>query len=622
MLETLATLYVNGVQPDWEKFDRDYRRGRVVAPTYPFQEQRFWIEAEREGKGEERGAHDGERASRPSLFPLPSSPLGHRWETIAEAARRQAQQIPIDMPLHTYPAKWQCLDRLATAYLVQAVRELRAFAKIGEKHALENFLARFGILPTYKHLVQRWLGKLVNEGVLVREGELFTNASALPKISPEAVLKKHGNLFAEIPELLEYVQRCGKLLAPILTGKENALETLFPGGTNATSEFLYHKWAVSRYYTAIARAAVEALVRAWPATQPLKLLEVGAGTGGTTAAILPTLPQERSEYFFTDMSEFFFTQAAERFHAFPFLRYGILNIENPPQEQGYGRHEFDVVVAANVLHATKNLHTTIDNVLALLKPGGALVLYETTHQPAWFDVTIALIEGWQRFEDGLRGDIPLLPVKMWEGLLREHGFEQAAFFPEAGAPTEMLNQHLIIAQASRTSEKPDLRNKAAELHGASSAQARLRAESEDRAQTFLSELEGAPESERLERLVDYARGHVAKVLRRERSAAIGRTQRLMELGVDSLMAVELRNLLAKGLGLKESLPATLIFDYPNLEAIAKLLEKKAFGEKEKAVEVKTALPTNGNAGKMREEEIGELTEEEVEKMLERKLARV
>ncbi len=622
MLESLATLYVNGVKPDWEKFERDYARRRVVVPTYPFQEQRYWIEVDHSSKIVDRGSLIVDREVPATSNEQRATSIQQQWPNLTEAARQQSQQIPIDMPLHTYPAKWQCLDHLATAYLVQALRELGAFVKKEEKHALENFLTRFNILPTYKHLVQRWLGKLVQQGVLVREGDLFSNPNALPKTAPDSVLKKHGNLFAEIPELLEYVQRCGKLLVPIVTGKENALETLFPGGTNTTSEFLYHKWAVSRYYASIARASVAALVRSLPATQSLKLLEVGAGTGGTTAAILPILPIDRTAYYFTDMSEFFFTQAAERFHAFPFLRYGILNIENPAHEQGYGQHEFEVVIAANVLHATKNLHTTIENVLALLKPGGVLVLYETTYQPAWFDVTIALIEGWQRFEDGLRSDIPLLPLKMWENLLREHGFAQVAAFPEAGVATEMLNQHILVAQAPLLSGKSDLRITAIKAVETPLTQVRLRPEPEKRTQIFQHELEETPEHERLEKLIDYVRGYVTKVLRRERSTSIGRTQRLMELGIDSLMAVELRNLLATGLGMKENLPATLIFDYPNLEAIAKLLEKKVFGEKEKAVEVKAAAPVNGNAGKMTEEKIGELSEEEVEKRLLEKLERI
>jgi malonyl CoA-acyl carrier protein transacylase len=44
LLESLAQLYVCGVSVDWPGFDHEYPRRRVVLPTYPFQEQRYWIE--------------------------------------------------------------------------------------------------------------------------------------------------------------------------------------------------------------------------------------------------------------------------------------------------------------------------------------------------------------------------------------------------------------------------------------------------------------------------------------------------------------------------------------------------------------------------------------------------
>jgi NADP-dependent 3-hydroxy acid dehydrogenase YdfG/acyl carrier protein len=43
MLESLAELYVRGVEVDWNGFDRDYARRKVALPTYPFERTRYWL---------------------------------------------------------------------------------------------------------------------------------------------------------------------------------------------------------------------------------------------------------------------------------------------------------------------------------------------------------------------------------------------------------------------------------------------------------------------------------------------------------------------------------------------------------------------------------------------------
>ncbi len=76
----------------------------------------------------------------------------------------------------------------------------------------------------------------------------------------------------------------------------------------------------------------------------------------------------------------------------------MLDLEHAPQSQGFALGQYDIVVAANVLHATQYLGQTLDYVRSLLRPDGVLVLYEVTDPPSYFDVSIALIEGWQLFK--------------------------------------------------------------------------------------------------------------------------------------------------------------------------------------------------------------------------------
>ncbi|MFW5665084.1 MAG: thioester reductase domain-containing protein, partial [Coleofasciculus sp.] len=49
ILQSLAALYVRGVEVDWYAFDQNYSRRRLQLPTYPFQRQRYWVELSENG---------------------------------------------------------------------------------------------------------------------------------------------------------------------------------------------------------------------------------------------------------------------------------------------------------------------------------------------------------------------------------------------------------------------------------------------------------------------------------------------------------------------------------------------------------------------------------------------
>jgi acyl carrier protein len=87
-------------------------------------------------------------------------------------------------------------------------------------------------------------------------------------------------------------------------------------------------------------------------------------------------------------------------------------------------------------------------------------------------------------------------------------------------------------------------------------------------QSLAGELAGLPEAEQLRVALDLVRFHVALV-RHDEPGAIDARRGFTELGLDSLAAIELRNGLAEASGIR--LPATLMFDYPNSEALARFL---------------------------------------------------
>ena len=84
------------------------------------------------------------------------------------------------------------------------------------------------------------------------------------------------------------------------------------------------------------------------------------------------------------------------------------------------------------------------------------------------------------------------------------------------------------------------------------------------------------EGERLQALVELVQEDIAAVLALPGASSVQVDVPLKELGLDSLMAVELRNRLSGRVGIK--LPTTVAFDYPTARAMARLLiEKLQFG---------------------------------------------
>jgi SAM-dependent methyltransferase len=410
------------------------------------------------------------------------------------------------------------------------------------------------------------------------------------------------------------------LLVPVLTGLESPLETLFPGGSFATAEFLYERWALTRYFNGIAHAVAGAIEANAPQGRSLRVVEIGAGSGGMTSALLQVLSPKDLTYFFTDISEAFLTRAKRRFADHPCVRYGLLNIEDAPATQGYSAGSFDLVVAANSVHATKNLRASLANIRTLLGPGGILLLYEVTDHLPWFEMSVGLIEGWERFADDIRGEDPLLKPGQWTRLLAESGFSAAESLPRSGAPAEVLGHHILIArmpgEIGMDSASAEKNERGDQPSAVEAKEPRGVPDAMENVPALREQLLAASEEERLDLLADYVRDHVSQVFRLAKGRTVDRRQRLMDLGIDSLMAIELRNSLGQGLQLARPLTATLMFDHPTIEAIAKFLACE-WAAANPAAHADSREPASPQSPRARQ--VAGMSDEEVELLLLRKL---
>jgi acyl transferase domain-containing protein/SAM-dependent methyltransferase len=607
MLESVQALYVAGADIDWAGLDRDYPRTRLALPTYPFQRRRFWLASSDRLRGSSR--RDVERT----------------WQLAKAAGLRQSAQATLCVNVESYAEKWSCLARLTTAHAAETLRELGAFANGGEVHDVDSLVQRFGIPSMYRHLLQRWLERLSSAGMLRESNGKFISDQPLPDPRLASRMRETEAKLADDPDLLGYLRNCGEKLTQVIAGKESPLETLFPGGSSALAENLYQGANGNRYVNAIASTVVEAASQSWRGDRPLRILEVGGGTGSTTATILPLLDSEQSNYVFTDVSELFLTRARQKFSLFPFVRFALFDLEKAPGTQGFTLGSFDIIVGANVVHAARDLDGALKRIHTLLAPGGFLLLVEATRHQAWFDFTTGLIEGWQHFADDLRGDNPLLPPEKWKAALLQRGFVEAVAYPDNGSPAQVLGQHVILARTA-----PDARDGRISAGGSlvglpsdetvrSSASSESAALSDQRIQEFRQRLETALPDEREELMNDYVRARVMDVLRLDTDRRPDQRHRLMDLGLDSLMAVQLRNLLESGLGLGRTLPATLIFDYPTIEAISTFLLQSVESNNAPGATKASAARKPEASIAARAQEIGALSDSEAEARLLKRL---
>jgi acyl transferase domain-containing protein/NADPH:quinone reductase-like Zn-dependent oxidoreductase/SAM-dependent methyltransferase len=382
-----------------------------------------------------------EFAKMPAAFP--------EFTELARPLQRHLEAFTQESGWHRFDQLRLRLDAACAGYIAAALHGLGCRAIVGESFDSHALADQLRIIPQQRRAFGRLLEILAEDGVLELSGEGGRWAHPLPLSDTPAAMAGLWQEFAEFEATLAMTERCGKQLSDVLTGRADPLQLLFPAGDLTTAEKLYQYSPSARTHNPLVREAIRSAVAAWPAGRPLRVLEVGAGTGATSAHVLPILPADRSEYIFTDMSPLFLQRAEAKFEDFPFVRYQLFDLERDPCAQGLQRQSFDVIIASNVIHATQDLRQALTHARSLLAPGGWLLMMEVTRPQRWFDVTFGLTDGWWRFRDqDLRTRYPLLSRPQWKRLLQETDFDAVLTVPDVEIEAEEPDQAIVIARAT------------------------------------------------------------------------------------------------------------------------------------------------------------------------------
>ena len=346
------------------------------------------------------------------------------------------------------------LERLSRAYALAAMDRLGWERRPGTTVDPESLREQLEVLPEHSILLERILRLLADAGILDRDGRKYRvkigsgdplpdNTLADPDAFNDRLTVQHPHGSVE----LGLLRRSGGALAPVLQGDTDPLSILFPREGPGIADY-YFTAPASRATNQLLGEAVAAAVANWPEDRPLRILEVGAGTGSGTSVVLPELQPGNFTYMFTDISAGFFSEAENRFadSGAP-LEYRTLDIERSPCDQGFDLHAYDLVIAVNVLHATRNLGETLANCRELLAPSGKLIAVENLRGRGWQDMVFGQLDGWWRFSDDYRPDHALASPQVWRRALADTGFvESAVLGGEAGTDERPMGSGVVMAE--------------------------------------------------------------------------------------------------------------------------------------------------------------------------------
>lgn len=178
-----------------------------------------------------------------------------------------------------------------------------------------------------------------------------------------------------------------------------------------------------------------------------RILEVGAGVGGTSLDVIPSLDGMEVEYYFTDLSTFFLNRAQDNFGKYDWVKYGIFDINKEFAIQGYDEFSFDLILCANVLHNSRNIHDVMENLKGLLTDNGSMVILEETR-------TSYILLTSMEFKDGLTGftderaenEQTFFTRNQWESVFASHKGEIVFEFPSNESKLDLSGQTIYVTR--------------------------------------------------------------------------------------------------------------------------------------------------------------------------------
>lgn len=332
---------------------------------------------------------------------------------------------------------WLLLDGALRAIASSAVNEIAGTD--GAAFSLDALVADGRLFAEAQPLFGRLLQLLEEDSAAQRdEAGLWTLASTSPYPPAQDLLQV---LAVDHPERLAEVAlaaRLRELLPDILRGEEGISESL-PYASGLLEQLAEASPASQSAFAALL-VEIEHILATWPEDRPLRILELGAGSGALTRRVLQRMPQERFQYLASDPDKNRAERLKMNLGARPGLQVSGLDLSSDgPEEDG----PYDLVISAAGLHrSVQDVEQLAD--LRRYMAGGGLLLAVEPEPNAFTDILFGVDPRWWSPEDGPeQASGPLRDGVTWQNALIASDFQSVEFLPLKGAGPE---QNLLVAR--------------------------------------------------------------------------------------------------------------------------------------------------------------------------------
>ncbi|KZN30456.1 hypothetical protein N480_05745 [Pseudoalteromonas luteoviolacea S2607] len=361
------------------------------------------------------------------------------------------------------------------------------------------------------------------------------------------------------------LDNCLANLPAILNGAIKATDALFPNASMALVEAVYQNNPIADYANKVLIEQLQVYLSKINANS-VRVLEIGAGTGGTTRTVLPALAQwQIEEYAYTDLSKAFFNHAKAQYQTdYPFIDTKYFDISKPLAGQNIEVGSYDVVIATNVLHATVDIKNTLQNAKACLKQGGILLINEVVQKSLFTHLTFGLLEGWWLSKDQsmrLAGS-PMLSIDNWTQALTESGFNAPFTATAHNCPQQVFcaqSDGLIYQKKVKKSGQEQTVNS----HNKDTKPPSMTNKTTTQDQSLLTH---TPDDSVLTEAVQNVLFNIASTALDMPPNELDAEESFADYGVDSILAIQMLDEINAKFEL--NLPATLLFDYPSIGTLS------------------------------------------------------